>query len=116
MSFWRYAVPRRRYFRSLKVARVCPEIEHIVEAQARISAKSYAFDLFWVPTVGVVALICGGLTLLFAGVLSILPRRPDFDGEKIDLNYEAWRVVPLEEIRERMGDEVPRILSKKSDA
>lgn len=113
---WRHLVPRRRYFKSLKIARVCPEIAWHIDEGAKLTAQSYLVGAVYLPTVGPLILISAAMTLIGSFVLAHLPRMPDYASKKGDVVEQAWRIIPRDEIRERLGEEVPRILSKKVDA
>lgn len=96
---WRFIVPRRRYFWSLRVATVVPEIKGEINRQA-------FFALVWpfVVLAALVAMAPGmvGVVLLFISriLTGPIPDLKRLNGRAVEA---AWEKVPLEEIRERLG-------------
>lgn len=105
---WRYLVPRPRYFQSLKIAKACPEIRWHINRNALLTAGFGAGVSIALP------FLCLGLALEWLADLLKKPIRliPDFEGMRIETTREAHSILPVDEIRERIGLPVARIITK----
>lgn len=99
MIAWRYFIPRPRYFQSLKIATACPEISRHLD---RIALYSVGNAL--VTTVLVIGFVAVFPIFWIADKLkSLLGLLPDFSGKRIEALRDAHSIVPVEEIRKRIG-------------
>jgi len=108
---WRFLVPRRQYFRSLRIARACPEIRaHIDRAAFYTAAENSVFGLFLIP--GILVLL---IEWCLEKVRHSLPI-PNFAEERNRAIEEAHRIVPIAEIRRRVGlPPLPSIMAKPKE-
>lgn len=111
---WRFIVPRRNFIRNLKIASRVPEVKHQINRQAALRLAEYA----WYAVLSPLLLIVAALYVLQGALVWFLkpgrfPITPPFDDWQNETAKEAQDIVPMEVIRDRMGGEVPRILSKK---
>jgi len=106
---WRYVIPRTGYFRSLAVARKCPEIRWHVDRMALLGAGEMLVS---------VPMLLGYLVLLpliwmaerCKGALAWVP---DFSAKRLETLRQAHEILSVDEIRERIGLEpTPRIMTK----
>lgn len=96
---WRFLVPRAGYFRSLKIARECPEISGHVDRMALYTAGGAVISVPLVVGVIVVYPVFWAAEKS-RGLLGLLP---DFSARRLATLSEAHRIVPVEEIRRRIG-------------
>lgn len=116
---WRFIVPQRGYLRIRRIAAVCPEIRGELNRASfwRGARASLALPVL-IPMVPVAI-----LHLVFAylarwtedGIDLVRAALPDFGGHIDDAVHAAHKKLPIEEIQERIGEPVSRILSKKPD-
>ncbi|MET3924584.1 hypothetical protein [Devosia sp. 2618] len=114
---WRAIVPQRGYFRVRRIAAACPEIRGELNRASfwRGARASLAVPVL-IPLVPVAI-----LHLAFAwlarwtedGIDWARDKLPDFSGRIDDAVCAAHAKLSIEEIRERIGEPVARILSKK---
>lgn len=106
---WRFVVPRHQYFRSFRVAAVVPEIKGEINRQAFIALVwplwAMAMLVILIPSA-----IGACMVWLSGAALQLLPDLDHLNGKAV---REAWEKVPLDEIRERIGEPLPKINSKK---
>lgn len=112
---WRFVSPRRGYFREIKVARACPEIKHLIDKAAfyKICERFTMLPLaiIFVMVLPLVYLIEFGKRVL----RSLPPLLPDFSNRRRRVIDEIYKIVPLEEMRERAGLEpLPKITTKRN--
>ena len=111
---WRFVSPRRGFFREIKVARACPEIRHLIDKAAFYKLCE---RLTMVPLI-----IIFGIALPFAYLIEFARRilqaipsfLPDFSNRRRAVIDEIYKIVSLEEMRERAGLEpLPTIVTKR---
>lgn len=99
MIAWRYFVPRPGYFKALKIAAACPEIRIHMDRIALYSAGYYF----------VTAILVTGFAAVYPIIfLAEKGRRflgflPDFAEKRFEALHEAHAILPVEEIRRRIG-------------
>lgn len=107
---WRYIIPRGGYFKSLLIARRCPEILHHIDMAAFYAGAS---------VLGLVAILTVVLPLrVISWVADALADMASTDFVELR-NREieaAHRVLNVDQIRERCGfDPLPRISPKRKE-
>ncbi|RWL22515.1 MAG: hypothetical protein EOR63_32270 [Mesorhizobium sp.] len=112
MIAWRYFVPRTGYFRSLAIGRSCPEIRWHVDRMALCAAGEM---LVAAP------MIIGYLALLpFIWMAEVsrgaLSRLPDFSAKRLEILKQAHAILPISEIRSRIGLPPEARILTKADA
>lgn len=107
---WRYLIPRRRYFQTLRIARACPEISGHMDrialygaAEILVMLPLFPIILLWLPIEWLLRKIT-------------VPRLPDFNQMRCDEVEAAHRIVPLREIRRRMGLPDTTIITRKPES
>ena len=112
---WRFISPRRGYFREIKVARACPEISHLID-KAAFYKLCERFTMLPLAIIFVMVLPFVYLIELGKRLLTFLsPLLPDFSNRRRKVIDEIYKIVPLEQMRERAGLEpLPKITLKRN--
>ena len=109
---WRYLVPRRRYFRSAAIARACPEIAWHIDRAAVYTAM----DGVMLAVSGVALVITAPFWLLAVLIIEMWSRTPDYAERRNKVIEEAHALVPLEEIRRRIGLDTAVLVATRTHA
>lgn len=96
---WRFLVPRKGYFKGLKIADECPEIRTHID---RIAIYSLGCMILKVALFGAFVAIYP-LIRIADKAKRLLAALPDFEGKRVEAIREAHEIVPPEEIRMRIG-------------
>lgn len=100
---WRRVVPRKDYFRLLRMAKTCPEIRPNIDREAMLKGAEAVLFLPYLA-VWVVLMPFFLLAALALVVTQVMPQPPDFSARRMHNSAAAEQILPTAEVRRRMGD------------
>jgi len=111
---WRFIVPRPRFFRNIYVAHKIPEVKRQINRQAFLKFAEYVTFAVLSPALLIIGILYAILwaldSFLKPGRFPIIPPFDEWQREAVE---EARAIVPFDDMKERLGENQPRILSKK---